>query len=92
MKFPLYMFFLICHANLYLKCIESNNIHKYNTLGPKGLLVVVAQLRYVNGFFCDFINDSVLIVDSSGPVAGKSVLQRLGLSSALKRSAYDLFY
>ena len=45
----------------------------------------------MNGVFCDFVNDSVLIVDSAGPVAGKSVLQRLELARALKRSAHDLF-
>ena len=35
------------------------------------MLIVVAKLCYLNGFFCDFVNDSVLIVDSAGPIARK---------------------
>ena len=45
----------------------------------------------MNCILCDFVNDSVLIVDSAGPVIGKGVLKGLGLARALKRGAHDLF-
>jgi hypothetical protein len=53
---------------------------------------MIAQLRYLDGIASYFVNDSMFIIDTTGPISGECVFQRLGLADAFKGAALDLFY
>ena len=53
---------------------------------------MVAQLRNVNGIFGDFVNNSMLIIDSARPVSRKGMLQCFWFAGAFEWSPHDLFY
>lgn len=54
-------------------------------------LVVVTQLGNMNCIFRYFINESVFIIDSPRPIAGKSVFKRFRFSNAFKRVTLCFF-
>ena len=54
-------------------------------------LIVIAKLRDENAIVRYFVDQSVFIVDTSGPIARKPVFQCLGLADSLKRLALNLF-
>lgn len=53
---------------------------------------MVAQLGYLNRITRYFVNDSVLIVDTAGPISGEWVFQRFGFADSFKRAALNLIY
>lgn len=42
----------------------------------------------MNCILRNFVDESVLVIYSSGPIAGERVLQRLRLANTLKRAAF----
>jgi len=52
--------------------------------------VMIAQLRYKNSIFSQPVNDTMLIVDASGPVTGKAVFERFGFAGTLEWFTHDL--
>ena len=55
------------------------------------LLIVIAKLRDEHAIARRFVDQSVFVVDASGPIAGKPVFQRFGLADSLKRLPLNLF-
>jgi hypothetical protein len=53
---------------------------------------MVAQLGYLNSITKYFVDDSVFIIDTAGPISGECVFQRFGLADAFKGPALDLIY
>jgi len=51
--------------------------------------VVIARLRDEDGVSLDLVHEPVLLVDATGPVPPKGVLQRLRFTHAFKRGALD---
>ena len=59
------------------------------TLGLQERSVVISQLGNQNCIIRNFINESMLVIDSPGPVAGKSMFQRFRFANTLKRAALN---
>jgi hypothetical protein len=52
---------------------------------------MITQLGDINAFGGNFIDDSVFVIYSAGPVSGKGMFEGLWFTNALKRGAFDLF-
>ena len=50
--------------------------------------VVIPKLSNMNRIFDNLIYESMFIIDAAGPIARKSMLERLRLSDSLKRIAF----
>ncbi len=59
-------------------------------LGLAGFLIMIAKLCYVNGIFGDFVDNSMLVIDSAGPVSRKGMFQWFGFAGAFEWSPRDL--
>ncbi len=53
---------------------------------------MVAQLGYLDRIGRYFVNDSMFIIDTAGPISGERVFQRLGLADSFKGAALNLMY
>ncbi len=54
------------------------------------VLVVIPQLGYEDGISSGPVDESVLVIDSSRPVAGEPVFERLGFARTGERIAHYL--
>jgi len=55
-----------------------------------GASIVIAQLSDQDGVLRRPVHDPVFVIDATRPIAGESVLERLGLADSGKRIAPDL--
>ena len=53
---------------------------------------MVAQLSYLNGIIGNFVNDSMFIIYTAGPISGECMFQRLGLADSFKWATLNLLY
>lgn len=66
-------------------------LEKIETPPIKIALVMVTALGNQQSIIGDSVNNPVLIINSSRPIAGKTVSERLRLSNALKRRSNNCF-
>lgn len=53
---------------------------------------MIAQLSYLDGIISYFVNDSMFIIYTAGPISGECVFQRFGLADSFKGAALNLIY
>jgi hypothetical protein len=53
---------------------------------------MVAQLNDLDRIVGNFVNDSMFIIYTAGPISGECMFQRLGLADSSKRVALNFFY
>jgi hypothetical protein len=53
---------------------------------------MIAQLSYLDGIISYFVNDSMFIIYTAGPISGECVFKWFGLADAFKGAALYLIY
>ncbi len=53
---------------------------------------MVTQLSYLGSIISYFVNDSMCIIYTAGPISGECVFQRFGLADSFKGAALNLIY